>query len=90
VTSGIERAIQYFHAIRDYLAERKSRYQAIVAFSGEHEYGGTKVTEASLNGYPSRQIPDKIKQDPYRFLICADEFQTGYDKPLLHTRYVEK
>ena len=48
------------------------------------------MTEASLNGYPSRQIPDKIKQDPYRFLICADEFQTGYDKPLLHTRYVEK
>jgi type I restriction enzyme R subunit len=40
VTSGIERAIQYFHAFRDYLAERKSRYRAIVAFSGEHEYGG--------------------------------------------------
>ena len=54
VTSGIERAIQYFHAIRDYLAERKSPYQAIVAFSGEHEYGGEKVTEASLNGFPSR------------------------------------
>ena len=52
VTSGIERAIQYFHAIRDYLAERKSPYQAIVAFSGEHEYGGAKVTEASLNGFP--------------------------------------
>jgi type I restriction enzyme R subunit len=34
VTSGIGRAIQYFHAIRDYLAERKSRCQAIVAFSG--------------------------------------------------------
>jgi len=30
----------YFHAMRVYLAERKSRYQAIVAFSGEHEYGG--------------------------------------------------
>jgi type I site-specific restriction-modification system R (restriction) subunit len=51
VTSGIERAIQYFQAFRDYLAERKSRYQAIVAFSGEHEYGGKKVTEASLDGY---------------------------------------
>jgi type I restriction enzyme, R subunit len=38
VTSGIERAIQYFHAIRDYLKERKSPSQAIVAFSGEHEY----------------------------------------------------
>jgi type I restriction enzyme R subunit len=90
VTSGIERAIQYFHAFRDYLGERKSRYKAIVAFSGEHEYGGVKVTEASLNGFPSNQIADKIQEDPYRFLICADKFQTGYDEPLLHTMYVEK
>ena len=90
VTSGIERAIQYFHAIRDYLIERKSPYQAIVAFSGEHEYGGLKVTEASLNGFPSIQIADKIQEDPYRFLICADKFQTGYDEPLLHTTYVDK
>jgi type I restriction enzyme R subunit len=90
VTSGIERAIQYFHAIRDYLAERKSRFQAIVAFSGEHDYGGAKVTEASLNGFPSSQIADKIQQDPYRFLVCADKFQTGYDEPLLHTMYVDK
>ena len=90
VTSGIERAIQYYHAIRDYLVERKSPYQAIVAFSGEHEYGGTKVTEASLNGFPSSQIADKIQEDPYRFLICADKFQTGYDEPLLHTMYVDK
>jgi type I restriction enzyme, R subunit len=90
VTSGIERAIQYFHAIRDYLGERKSRYKPIVAFSGEHEYGGVKVTEASLNGFPSSQIADKIQEDPYRFLICADKFQTGYDEPLLHTMYVDK
>jgi type I restriction enzyme R subunit len=90
VTSGIERAIQYYHAIRDYLAERKSRYQAIVAFSGEHEYGGLKVTEASLNGFPSSKIADRIQEDPYRFLICADKFQTGYDEPLLHTMYVDK
>ncbi len=90
VTTGIERAIQYFHAFRDYLAERKSPYRAIVAFSGEHEYGGAKVTEASLNGFPSTQIVDKIKEDPYRFLICADKFQTGYDEPLLHTMYVDK
>ncbi|HEX5474687.1 MAG TPA: type I restriction endonuclease subunit R [Vicinamibacterales bacterium] len=90
VTSGIERAIHYFHAIRDYLGERKSRYKAIVAFSGEHEYGGAKVSEASLNGFPSTQIADKIEEDPYRFLICADKFQTGYDEPLLHTMYVDK
>ena len=90
VTNGIERAIQYFHAIRDYLNERKSRYQAIVAFSGEPEFGGTKVSEASLNSFPSGKIAEKIQDDPYRFLICADKFQTGYDEPLLHTMYVDK
>ena len=59
VTSGIERAIQYFHAF-GVSRERKSPYQAIVAFSGEHEYGGQKVTEASLNGFPSNKIEETI------------------------------
>ncbi len=90
VTNGIERAIEYYHAIQEYLAERKSPHRAIVAFSGEHEYGGGKVTEASLNGFPSGQIADRIQEDPYRFLVCADKFQTGYDEPLLHTMYVDK
>jgi len=90
ITSGIERAIQYFYAIRVYMKERKSPYQAIVAFSGEHEYGGKKVTESSMNDFPSSEIPDRIQEDPYRFLICADKFQTGYDEPLLHTMYVDK
>jgi type I restriction enzyme, R subunit len=90
VTSGIERAVQYYHAMKAYLQERKSPYQAIVAFSGEHEYGGAKMSEASLNGFPSKDIADKIQDDPYRFLICADKFQTGYDEPLLHTMYVDK
>jgi len=90
VTSGIERAVQYFDAMKAYLQERKSPYQAIVAFSGEHEYGGVKVSEVSLNGFPGKDIADKIQDDPYRFLICADKFQTGYDEPLLHTMYVDK
>ena len=90
VTNGIERAIQYFHAIRDYLQERKSPYQAIVAFSGEHDYGGRNVSEASLNGFPPGKIAERFQEDPYRFLVCADKFQTGYDEPLLHTMYVDK
>jgi type I restriction enzyme R subunit len=90
VTGSIERAIQYFFAITDYLIERKSPYRAIVAFSGTPEYKGQVVSEASLNGFPSREIPDKIQEDPYRFLVCADKFQTGYDEPLLHTMYVDK
>lgn len=90
VTNGIERAIQYYFAISNYLIKRKSPYRAIVAFSGEHEYGGKSVTEASINGFPSSQIPGRFVEDPYRFLVCADKFQTGYDEPLLHTMYVDK
>jgi type I restriction enzyme R subunit len=90
VCSGIERAIQYYHAIQAYLQERKSPYRAIVAFSGEHEYEGAKVTESSLNGFPSGDIADRIQENPYRLLVCADKFQTGYDEPLLHTMYVDK
>ena len=43
VCSGIERAIQYYHAFCDYLTERKSPYQAIVAFSGN------MITVASIS-----------------------------------------
>ena len=90
VASSVDRALEYYHAIRERLGERKSPYQAIVAFSGDREYDGAKVSEATLNGFPSNQIADKIEDDPYRFLVCADKFQTGYDQPLLHTMYVDK
>jgi len=90
VCSSIQRALQYFNAISAYLLERKSPYQAVVAFSGEPEYEGKQVTEASLNGFPSSKIAEQIREDPYRFLVCADKFQTGYDEPLLHTMYVDK
>lgn len=93
VTGTIERAIQYYFSFKDYLKEIKSPYQPIVAFSGEPEYppkSGSKVSEATLNKFPSKDITDKIQEDPYRFLIVADKFQTGYDEPLLHTMYVDK
>ncbi len=90
VTAGVNRAIDYYYAFCDYLRERKSPYKAIVAFSGERDYKGQTVSEASLNGFPSSQIKEYFKEDPYRFLIVAEKFQTGYDEPLLHTMYVDK
>ena len=90
VTSSIPRCIEYFHAVSEALVARKSPYKAIVAFSGEHDYKGMQVTEASLNGFPSRAIAEQVKSDPYRILVVANKFQTGYDEPLLHTMYVDK
>ncbi len=90
VTSSILRAIEYYYAVSSSLEERKSPYKAIIAFSGEKEYNGKKVTESIINQFPSHEIEEKLKNDPYRILIVADKFQTGYDEPLLHTMYVDK
>jgi len=90
VTAGIDRAIDYYQAINRCLGARKSPYKAIIAFSGEKEYGGETVSESSMNGFPSNAIEKTFKTEPYRFLVVADKFQTGYDEPFLHTMYVDK
>lgn len=89
-TSSVASAIAYFHEVNKLLAERNSPYKAVIAFSGEHEDGGKSVTEERLNGFPSNDIEKMMKEDPYRLLIVAEKFQTGYDEPLLHTMYVDK
>jgi type I restriction enzyme R subunit len=92
VTASIPRCIEYYYAITKLLAERHSPFKAIIAFSGEHKYQGQEpaLTSASMNGFPDAKIPSTFKKDPYRLLIVADMFQTGFDEPLLHTMYVDK
>ena len=92
VTSSIPRCIEYYYAINKCLADRHSPYKTIIAFSGECKYQGQEpaLTSAGLNGFPDAKIPKTFKQDPYRILIVADMFQTGFDEPLLHTMYVDK
>ena len=89
ITSSIERAIEFYKTISRMLVERNSPYKAIVAFT-DKIIDGKVVTESELNGFPSAEIEQRIEQEPYRFLIVADKFQTGYDQPLLHTMYVDK
>jgi type I restriction enzyme, R subunit len=90
ICSSIPRAVQYYLAIKNYLQSIKSPYQSIVAFSGEADVDGVAMTESQLNGFPSDEIADLIQEHPYRLLVCANKFQTGYDEPLLHTMYVDK
>lgn len=94
VTASVDRAIDYYYAIKNALEARNSPYKAVIAFSGEREYGTghekRKVTESSINGFPSNDIEDRFAEDPYRILVVAEKFQTGYDEPLLHTMYVDK
>ena len=90
VTAGIERAIDYYYAISKQLQDMRSPYKAVIAFSGKKMYHGKEETEASINKFSSADIEKNMKVDPYRILVVADKFQTGYDEPLLHTMYVDK
>ena len=89
VASEISRAVKYYDAICSILQERKSPYKAIIAFSGTTDWHGKQVTEAEINGFPSASIEKTFKTEPYRILIVAKKFQTGFDEPLLHTMYVD-
>lgn len=92
VTQNIPRCVEYYFAINKCLANRNSPYKAIVAYSGEYKYGAEEqaVTCAMRNGFADAAIPKIFKTDPYRILVVADMFQTGFDEPLLHTMYVDK
>lgn len=92
VTASIPRCIETYYAVTQCLADRHSPYKAIIAFSGECSYYGQEpvLTSAEMNGFPDAKIPQKFKKDPYRLLVVADMFQTGFDEPLLQTMYVDK
>lgn len=92
VTASIPRCIEMYYAITKCLADRHSPYKAIIAFSGECSYHGQEppLTSAAMNGFPDAKIPQEFKKDPYRLLVVADMFQTGFDEPLLQTMYVDK
>jgi type I restriction enzyme R subunit len=97
VTRNIESAIRYFFSVRKHLKEGRANFQAIVAFSGKKTVDGIEHTEDTLNGFPAKDIPEKLAGrerkpgDPvYKLLIVANKFLTGFDEPLLHTMYVDK
>ncbi len=86
VAQGIPRAVEYYNTITDILARERSEVKAIIAFSGEYK----GKTESGYNGFPSKDIERNFKKEPYRLLIVADKFQTGFDEPLLNAMYVDK
>lgn len=94
VTRSIESAMKYKDAFDEYLSKKNPSFKAIVAFSGKkaHYKTGEELTEEKMNHFADKDnnIPRQFKKSPYRFLIVADKYQTGFDEPLLHTMYVDK
>jgi type I restriction enzyme R subunit len=96
VSRNIETAIRYYFAIREILQRENAPFKAIVAFSGKKTIDGIEYTEDSLNSFPEdgssprKDLPDWFDTDDYKILIVANKYLTGFDRPLLHTMYVDK
>lgn len=90
VTRSRLHAVRFKLAFDKYIAERGYPFKVLVAFSGSVHDGGQSYTEANMNGFSESQTAKSFEHPEYRFLICANKFQTGFDQPLLHTMYVDK
>lgn len=92
VTRSRLHAVRYKQEFDREMRERKLPFKVLVAFSGEvtDPDTGMKFTEHGMNGFPESQTAETFKASPYRFLIVAEKYQTGFDQPLLHTMYVDK
>ena len=102
VTSGRKEAVRYKLGFDKYIKEKGyDRITAMVAFSGEVEFGeqdpnsaallGDKFTETSMNpDLKGRDMRKAFDSDDYQVMIVANKFQTGFDQPKLCAMYVDK
>lgn len=91
VTGSRLHAVKYKQAFDNYINEKGYRnMRAVVAFSGSVEDGGISYTEADMNGFGEKELPEKFHTDEYKVLLVAEKYQTGFDEPLLHTMFVDK
>ncbi|MGH9155197.1 MAG: type I restriction enzyme subunit R domain-containing protein [Acidimicrobiales bacterium] len=98
VTESRTAAVRYKQALDRHIAEQRyTDVRTVVAFSGElTDDSGTRVTEATLNGFPESQTARRFKGEPpysplyFQVLIVAEKFQTGFDEPYPHTMFVDK
>lgn len=90
VTSSRKEAVRFKKEFDKQIKDRGFKnIKTLVAFSGTVKDNGIEYTENSMND-TSKSIPEAFKTSPYRILIVANKYQTGFDEPLLHTMYVDK
>jgi type I restriction enzyme R subunit len=91
VTRSRLHAVLYKKTFDKYIKEQNYPIKTLVAFTGTVKHDEQEYTENSMNQLPNKKtIENAFQEDPYRILIVANKYQTGFDQPLLHTMYVDK
>ncbi|KFL89617.1 Type I restriction-modification system, restriction subunit R [Acetobacter malorum] len=94
VTASRIEAVRWKLAMEKYVKESGYAFGLLAAFSGEvvdPESGPEPFTEANINPLlKGRDLREVFAEDPWRILIVANKFQTGFDQPLLCGMYVDR
>jgi type I restriction enzyme R subunit len=91
VTRSRLHAVLYKKAFDRAIKENDYPIKTLVAFTGVVKHDEQEYTENNMNNLPPRKTIEKaFEEEPYRILIVANKYQTGFDQPLLHTMYVDK
>ena len=90
VTSSRLHAVLYKLEMDRQIKENNLPIKTLVAFTGTVHHDTEDFTEVSMNDIGNVDIKEAFKKDPYKILIVANKYQTGFDEPLLHTMYVDK
>src|SRR5699024_6355020 len=91
VTRSRLHAVRYKNAFDAYIKQMKyTDLNTLIAFSGTVNDDGIPYTEAEMNEFGEKELPEQFGTDNYQVLIVAEKYQTGFDEPLLHTMYVDK
>jgi type I restriction enzyme R subunit len=93
VTASRKHALKFYLEFKDYIKEKGYKgIKPLVAFSGSlaDDLFPDGITEAQLNKFGEKELPEKFGTMEYQVLLVADKYQYGFDQPLLHTMYVDK
>ena len=93
VTSSRKHALRYYLEFKDYIKQKGyDEIKPLVAFSGVviDDFFPEGISEAALNGFGEKELPERFDSNEFRLLLVADKYQTGFDQPLLQTMYVDK
>jgi len=90
ITPSRLHVVRYKAEFDKYIKEKGYDIKALVAFSGSVNDTGLEYTEAGMNKFGQKELPEKFNTDEYQLLLVANKYQTGFDQPLLHTMYVDK
>ncbi|MCD5397285.1 MAG: DEAD/DEAH box helicase family protein [Candidatus Pacebacteria bacterium] len=91
VTRSRLHAVLYKKAFDKLIKENNYSLKTLVAFSGMVKHDEQEYTENNMNDLIVRKtIEVAFCEEPYKILIVANKYQTGFDQPLLHTMYVDK